>query len=337
MPKASSSQTLARQWEILKLLPKQRPGITASEVVAKLEYSGIDVTKRTVERDLGELSRLFAIACNDKSIPYGWYWMQGEGINLPGLSITEALSLTVVEDQLKRLLPAPMLEALNARFIEARRKLDTLSKTNRHASWPGKIRSKAITLQLHPPRIAEGVLEAVQVALLQDKQLEVMYQSAGQAAKAMQLHPHSLIQGGSTPYLIATAWDYQDLRSYAVHRMTEANILDAPVKRIKNFDIDQYVSEDTFYFGNHEIIRLEAYLSKWLCSILRETPLSEDQVITHKENDEYPTLTATVENSWQLHWWILSQGEDIEILKPRSLRKDIITSLTDALAQYEDN
>jgi hypothetical protein len=35
---------------------------------------GFTVSKRTVERDLNELSLIFPLERNDKSIPFGWHW-----------------------------------------------------------------------------------------------------------------------------------------------------------------------------------------------------------------------------------------------------------------------
>lgn len=79
-------------------------------------------------------------------------------------------------------------------------------------------------------------------------------------------------------------------------------------------------------------MRLEAALSDGLAQILRETPLSEDQEI--KEQDDAVNLTATVADSWQLRWWILSQGDGIEVVAPEELREEIALSLKRAAGQY---
>lgn len=42
-------------------------------------------------------------------------------------------------------------------------------------------------------------------------------------------------------------------------------------------------------------------------------------------------LTASVTDTWQLRWWILSQGADIEVIKPVAFRRDIIDEI-DAMA-----
>ena len=78
VPSATSRSTLTRQWELLKLLPPKGPGITTLELQSLLSDAGHPTTKRTIERDLVELSRLFPLQCNSKGMPYGWHWMPGK-------------------------------------------------------------------------------------------------------------------------------------------------------------------------------------------------------------------------------------------------------------------
>ena len=56
---------------------------------------------------------------------------------------------------------------------------------------------------------------------------------------------------------------------------------------------------------------------------LQETPLSEDQTVTEMpENSKMPyTLSATVLNTKQLHWWLIHYGASIEIVAPTELRE----------------
>jgi len=112
MPKANTSHALARQWELLKLLPPKGPGITAKDLAERLARAGFEVSKRTIERDLQDLSLIFPVMCNEKGIPYGWHWMPGASTDLPAITLSDALSLHVVEDFVRPLLPASVLEAL---------------------------------------------------------------------------------------------------------------------------------------------------------------------------------------------------------------------------------
>lgn len=84
MPFATTRATLSRQWALLRQLPGRSPGITSAELVWRLRDVGFTVSKRTVERDLNELSLIFPLERNDKSIPFGWHWSSSAGGELRG-------------------------------------------------------------------------------------------------------------------------------------------------------------------------------------------------------------------------------------------------------------
>ena len=334
MPKGTHHDALARLFELLKLLPSKGPGITAKEICGRLEASGFSVSKRTIERDLTELSRLFGLECNDKSMPYGWRWMTGRGVDLPGLTVADALSLLVVEDLLRPLLPHVLLETLEAKFAEARKKLEALSSSNPNARWGEKVCHVSPTMPMLPPRIDPEVLAMIQDALLYDRQVDVTYQKPWTAEPLpMRLHPLGLVQRGPISYLVATAFGYEDVRLYAVHRITEAVRTADHVKRPQGFSLDKYVEEGRLQFGNGSKLNLEALVSSGLAVCLEETPLAEDQRLVMK--GERARLSATVLDTWQLNWWILSRGPDIEVLKPAKLRKQIALALREAATQYD--
>jgi len=69
MPRAATDSTLARQWELLRLVPSRSPGKTSRQLMDSLAAAGYPVTKRTVERDLADLAEIFPLRCNGISKP----------------------------------------------------------------------------------------------------------------------------------------------------------------------------------------------------------------------------------------------------------------------------
>ena len=337
MPSNRTRNTIARQWELLKLLPHHGTGKTASELAAALTERKFSVSKRQVERDLSELMGIFPIDCDSRSIPYGWRWVKGADLDLPGLTLAEAVSLRVIEDTVRPLLPAAMLDVLDTRFRLASTKLASLAKQNPAARWADKVRAVPPTLPLCPAVIASGVLEALQEALMHDEQVEAEYRSLdADKPKTMQLNPLGLVSRGPSLYLIASSELHAEPYLYAVHRFRQVCRTHTPGKRPKDFNLEAYIAEGGLQFGNGKMLKLKALITPWLARILEETSLAEDQKITPLEGEEDLRLTATVADSWQLRWWILSLGDGIEVLGPAGLRKDIVTGLQDALSQYLD-
>ena len=271
MPKATHYDAIARLIEVMKHLPSKGVGVTAREITDRLEKEGHKVSKRTVERDLIELSRHFPLTCNDKAYPYGWRWMQGDGPDLPSLTLAEALSLTIVEDLLRPLLPGSILEALASRFGQAHRKLKDPGEKNPKARWAEKVRYVAPALPLIPPKIAAGVLETVQDALLADRQLQVSYKRPdAEEAQDLRLHPLGLVQRGPIPYLIATVFDYMDIRILAVHRIQTAQETPEAARRPEGFSLDGYINHGALHFGAGDSMEFTATVSDSLAVILEK-------------------------------------------------------------------
>ncbi|GAB2886328.1 hypothetical protein GCM10027046_13330 [Uliginosibacterium flavum] len=181
MSKSDTSSTLRRMLELLLHLPRNGAYASSRDLLEKLLSESHEVEKRTVERDLKLLAEVFApnIECNDKSRPYGWRWKDGRALEGVGLSVTEALSLQVIEDTLKPLLPASVLKTLQPRFKLARKTLAELAPKNRQAAWVEKVRNVQPSMPLAPPKVDEEVLAVVHECLLHDESLTGEYQSAG--------------------------------------------------------------------------------------------------------------------------------------------------------------
>jgi predicted DNA-binding transcriptional regulator YafY len=334
MPSSDSGTTLARQWELLNnIIPYRRPGKSTSQMRNELERAGFRLHKRTVERDMNELSRLFPIECNDKGRPHGWYWSENGHFDVPCMELSEAVSLGLMEDVLRQIMPKTFLAALEGRFARARKKLEALPGL-RHAHWKNLVRYQPPGMPFLPPVVRPEVLSAIQIALLEQKQLLVDYRSVGQSEdKNYFLHPLSLIQQGVRAYLVATR-ENQDLpRLYAIHRMQKAELSHQPSRMPKGYSLDSFIASGSTQFDPGKMITLKAKVSPYLAHVLEETPLSQDQKITSRAGSH--TLTATVQNSWELDFWLRSQGTALTVLQPAALRKKTIAELKLHLSQYE--
>jgi len=82
-------------------------------------------------------------------------------------------------------------------------------------------------------------------------------------------------------------------------------------------------------FGTREKIQLEAWVNEGLARLLQETPISNDMQLVPEEGGS--RLTATVNDSWELKWWILSHAGAIRVEQPGYFRDDITERLQQAL------
>lgn len=332
MPSVQTRATLARQWQLLTLLPARGSGKSASALWSELAQHGYDVSKRQVERDLRELSTIFPLQCNDAGMPYGWRWADGAERGLPGMDTAEALSLAMAHQTIAPLLPASMLDLLRPRFLMAERMLAELGQSNQLASWKRKIHSAPLQLSLMAPQIETEVVRTIHEALLGEEQVDIGYRQTTGSLRALRLHPLGLIQRGPVGYLLATAWDYDDPRLYALHRMVSGQRTHEPAQIPPGFNLQTWLVAGGAQFGD-DLAPMEIRLrcDGSLIGILQETPLANSQTIVGD------VVTVTLPHSWELQWWLLSQGPAVEVLSPTTLRTSIAASLQAASSLYASN
>jgi len=286
-----------------------------------------------VERDLADLAGVFPLQCNAISKPYGWYWEPGAQLGIPGMDLTEALSLGLLEGVLRPLVPESFVQGLEHRFRLAGEKLAHLPD-NPRARWNELVRYLPPGLTFLPPTVVPGILREVQEGLLRGKRLSAGYRSAGkEEAGELELHPLALIQQGVRSYLVATAFDYKEPLLYALHRFDWVEMVAEKANRPPGFSLEDYLNRGGGQFGEGRIITLKADTSENLARLLEETPLSSDQKISKGKGGH--RLSATLFHSWQLRFWILSQGPDIVVRQPAALRKELIETIEEMRAGYQ--
>ena len=338
MPHKDKKSTLIRQWEMMRLLPSTY-WMRASEMVTRLKEAGHDVTLRTVQRDLHELSLIFPIRLNRKNPKeYGWKWMKDAHLEIPGMSLPEALALRMVEMHLKQMLPSGMLNSLQGVFGHAKTVIekDAIRSERSPKEWLKKVKVVQPNQSLLPPQIDEAAQEAIYNALLKNRRISATYRPIGKEEfREYELNPLGLIMRGPVSYLVATAWDYENPLLYAMHRFGKAELLEEEARIPQGFDLEKQISSGfaDFSEGGANLV-LEILCQDAKASYLAETPLSSDQTL-EPYSEGWKKLTATVNDTWQLRWWLLSQGSEIIVLSPQEIRSRIAEDLKLAGSYYE--
>lgn len=341
MPAVTSHETLIRQLEMLQFIPKSPSQITVAELTEKLESIGYQVTSRTVQRDLNDIRDALPqlnLICNDMSKPYGWKWSRDAKTYFHFMSMEEALTLYLVSQHLKKVLPPSMLDELNPLFNQAQLSLAKLSDKNRMTHWLNSVVIEAPTQPLIAPTINFDIQKNIYQAVFEQKQLEVSYRGIGQEQpKRMILHPLGILVRGNITYLGATAKDYADIRLFALHRFTSVNVKELDdAKPNTNQTWQDYLASGAggFASGSDNQIQLKAWIDNDLASILQETPLAVGQQLIRQKAGYQ--LQVSVLYTWQLTWWILSQGARMCVEEPSFLRAEIYEKLTKAKRRYDE-
>lgn len=102
-----------------------------------LKREGIDISLRTIQRDLNQIAVRFPIESN-KTVPQGWRWRSDAPIqSLPHMTSSQAVTFMMVEEHLRHLLPPSLLEENDSLFDLDKRSLST---QNNVRQWINRVR-----------------------------------------------------------------------------------------------------------------------------------------------------------------------------------------------------
>ena len=313
-----TSNSLYRQWQILSRLSTGK-WMGTRELQETLEREGIDISLRTIQRDLNQISQRFPIESN-KTVPQGWRWRSDAPIqSLPHMTSSQAVTFMMVEEHLKHLLPPSLIEEMNPWFDLARRSLST---QNNVRQWINRVRIVPGNQPLIPPVVEKFAQQAIYEGLLQDKQIECVYRPRGSQGedRTYILNPLALVQKGSIIYLICTRHDKTEVQTFALHRFKSAKVLDTRALHPVNFDIDAYIDSGALGFRVDfdkptEYVDLELIMSEADALYFTESQLSKEQTIVKISDDLYK-VSASVPFTSQLVWWLRSFGKKIIRIEP---------------------
>lgn len=331
------NDTLLRQWQMLKNIPKNPFKITVTQLKSKLDNNDFSVSRRTIERNLNELSTIFPLVVDDRSRPYGWSWQKdAASFNLPGFDRNEALAMVMIEQNLKHLIPTNVKKALEPHFKAAKDYLETVTKEAKLKSWVDKVRNVPTNQPLLAPDIDHEVQVMITEGLFLGKQLNINYQGFTKNKDTLiQIHPIALVQRGNTLYLTAKTAAVKDkdaVRNFALHRIKSAEMLDENVISDPKFNIDDEIDKGLFGFGQGKYLSLTLKFLESFGRYYLETKLHQKQ--KSKIVDGYIFISAKVADTPQLRWWILSLSDNVEIIEPKSLRDEVAQSLKKASHIY---
>ena len=319
----NSLETLQLSHELLRRIPKGRT-ITAPELHQQLTEAGYEREMRTIQRQLETLSEFYDIERDDSSKPYRYRWKENaKGLSLPGLSAQESLLLTLAEQQLRKLLPAKLMNSMQGFFKQARGQLDENVRSQSEREWLDKVRVISTSQPLLPPKIDQGVFEQVSNALYDNQWLDVAYQNAnGKKVGTYRVMPLGLVQQGPRMYLACRFESYNDNRSLALHRIKSATASTLLFVRPKDFDLQQLNDDMGFGDGPPKMIRLRFRIDKASGLHVLECPLSADQ--THEELPDGYVVTATVEDTDVLGRWLNGFGDGVSEIKRTTIRANLL-------------
>ena len=343
------SDPLIRSIHILRILPRHPRGLSVKKITDLIlnDSQFLPVCERTIQRNMKDLAELFNGDIR-KNADGEWCWKDNAAtISIPGLTILQALTFNLANSYLSSLLPSSTVNELQPFFEQANEKLND-NQYDKVVSWKKKIAVIQQTQAIIVPNINPEIHALVSHALIYDQQIKITYLHSDGIESAYTINPLGLVLRNRITYLIAEKPEDNHVQIFSLHRVKEANDLYRKFNRQKDFDLHNYIKTQHLAIGNIYVnnqsskvtqslndrsINIKLKLSKDIFKYIAETPLSEDQKnTTYADHIE---VTATVQFSEQLIFWLRSYGPDVEVIAPLDLRLRLITDIERLSTTYK--
>jgi predicted DNA-binding transcriptional regulator YafY len=304
-----------RRLILLRHLPPCGRGKTTVQALhTVLERENHSCRERTVQRDLVWLANRMLVQ-GDEHKPQGWCLDAAKGLGIPMMDVGTAVTWTMAEKVLEPLFPKSLLDELAIYRNQAQA---TLSHSALH-DWSGRV----VVLQEGMQRPARPLRDAhatLLLALEQRKQIEMTYRPSGSpSSKEHILHPWGLVLRDGTLYTVGLLSGRDTPTLFAIHRIERLVMLDEQAAPMPpEFSLGTFARETLALTESGKRIFLRLQVIKELAHLLEERPLSEDQRI-ERRGRIWVTFTATVMDSLQLRWWLLSYGAAMRVVDPAEL------------------
>lgn len=313
--------TLNRHWLILRMIPR-RGRIATTEIRSRLQSEyGIETTLRTIQRDLITLEASeFPLEC-DSNRPAGWSWRKDSpAFDIPNMDPVTALTFKLAETYLVKMLPHGVLSALQPYLKSADERLKQTTESSL-SRWAAKVRVVSRNLTMMPPAVPEDISIAVYLALLEERRFNVRYRTAAGRITNYEVNPLGMAFVDGLTYLIASLNRHEAPVLLLLHRMQSVEMLNKAASVPDGFDLDAYIAKELAFPVGGEIRLKVLFDDQSDIRRLEEAPLAIDQQIVRRRDGRFE-LTATVDDTLQLHWWLKGYGARIEVVAPKSLRRE---------------
>ncbi|HXC97480.1 MAG TPA: YafY family protein [Edaphobacter sp.] len=297
------------------MLLQAKGRVTSRELSDRLE-----VSQRTVHRDMEALSAANVPISALRGAQGGWQLEQGWRTQVPGLDEAELRALLMTQP---RALSDPAMRAASERAFG---KL--------MAALPGRMREQAAAMSerlhidptgWHASSEDLSVLPIVQDAVARNCKLTFDYTRADGESAPRTVDPLGIVSKGMAWYLVARAPN--GMRTYRVSRMKAVTPLASNFERPANFKLAVYWESST-----KQLAEQRKYFDAVVAADLKAAQSLRNWCVTTPYTDKHPksilkdweVLNIRFEDPEQGRFIVLGFGPRTKVLEPASFRKQIL-------------
>lgn len=306
----AKTDRLARLLRLERILYQHANGLSAVDLAERC-----GVSRRTIYRDIEALDTWVHVPIWQEGGKFGIQ----EGHYLPPIrfSLTEALSIFLASRLMLRF--ANRYDPSIASTFE---KLNTVvpaplrDHVERTLEWMSKLRMEEH--QLH-------VLRVLAESWLNHRTVRISYHTLGAAEPVERCIDTYFIEPaakGHSSYVIGHCHLKNETRFFKVDRILAIEMTDGHYRTPAEFDADRLLASSWGIIAEGHPGTVKLRFDRAVARIIEEVVWHPSQVV-ERQGDGSAVMTLNVRSDPEFKSWVLSWGDQVEVLQPEALRLDI--------------
>ena len=258
---------------------------------------------RTLQRDIRDIANLFNFDIHNKKKGDNRYYIESR--------------------------PVMEVDQYNQRLLES---FQIMSAVNAQPEF-----SEFVYLESRNPRGIENFYDLL-FAIRNKRIIEFQhFKYKDQSTSSRKVHPYALKESKDRWYLIALDTKDEKLKAFGLDRITNLSVTKAAFKLQQKFNLKEHF-KNAFGIMNleEEPEKVVIQASKEQSEYIKSSPLHHSQEI-QKETDKAVLFAYDLFPTYDFIQEILSFGNQVKVIEPKSLADKIKKTLEESIRQYNDS
>lgn len=323
---------IERQLYILQLLAKNRTGFTSDEIRSRLMRMGIEVSKKTIDRDIDSLSMSFGIY---EETRHGKTYYIADKINISDITfdLSELLSLYFIKELLRAYKGIDVGRTANELVEKIISSVPRINKEYLNGledmvkvSIPDVIEEKELDLQ---------VLEKIEDGISNHKSIDIKYYSFNKnEVTERRVDPYLVDIDEGCYHLIGYCHLRNSIRDFRISRIKDISVTDESFKRPEGF-YEKYKQSKFDKLSGSRRTTIKVKFKGYAARYVREYEKRKADKIVQNE-DGTITFIREAALTDDLSRWVLGYGDEAEVLEPAELKDMIKETVENMYRIYKD-
>lgn len=321
-----------RQLYILSLLSWYQEGVTVRELHSRLRNDGIDVSLRTVRRDLDDLTLANLPIYEEKKGKSIRYLLNKMELHPVPFSIDELIGLYFLKELLSPVSSLPVIQnAYNLIF----KSIEGLPQLDRKFILNLRKHFKVDYLLMAPEEsVSEKTLKTLNQAILDARVISGRYYSFySDAVTDREIEPYHIIIKNRHYYLIGYCRERGEVRDFRISRFLRVALTPESFKKTGSFSYTDYIRHSWDIIKGKEIYDMKVKFTPQKARFVKEYHhYQADQL---KELPDGSLLFCRrVAGLEEVIPWVLGFGGGAEVLSPPELKEAVLNHLKQMQSTY---